>query len=386
MMGFSCAVSFMPLFIQTLGISDPARAAFWAGSLSFSQAIMVTIASPLWGTVADRFGAKPMLLRALFAGGLINLVVSMVSHPAYLPPLFLLLGCFTGVNTAVVTLVAGITPREHFGTAIGACQTGVFAGIAVGPTIGGLLADVFSYRVGIRSGAVLLLASGLLILLGIHEDHQPAAKGEQRPGLRASMYLISHSRSLLVLVGLIFLIQFALQLVTPVLPIFVQHLAPGATHIATVVGIVLGVGGVASAIGAISCGRAADRFGQRRVLQWATAAGGLLIGLQGLVGSVGPLIGLRGGAGVFTGGLNAGANAALGAKVPPGSRGAAFGIAGSAFSLGNALGPLLGGSLAGLFGPRAVFWLAAAMLLCGWGLLQLFDASAQPQEAVSQTA
>ena len=46
MMGFSCASSFLPLFVQTLGVGDPARAALWAGSLSFSQAIMVTLCSP----------------------------------------------------------------------------------------------------------------------------------------------------------------------------------------------------------------------------------------------------------------------------------------------------------------------------------------------------
>ncbi len=160
MMGFSCASSFLPLYIQTIGVPDPARAALWAGGLSFSQAIMVTLCSPVWGAVADRYGAKPMVCRALFGGGVLYIFISFVGQVHILPALFLLLGCFTGVNTAIVTLVAGLAPRKNFSTAIGACQTGVFIGISIGPAIGGFLADTFSYRVGIRSGAVLLLLSG----------------------------------------------------------------------------------------------------------------------------------------------------------------------------------------------------------------------------------
>jgi len=49
MMGFSCAISFLPLFIQTLGIDSPARAVAWSGSLNFAQGIMVALCSPLWG-------------------------------------------------------------------------------------------------------------------------------------------------------------------------------------------------------------------------------------------------------------------------------------------------------------------------------------------------
>ncbi len=386
MMGFSCAVSFMPLFIQTLGISEPTRAAFWAGSLSFAQAIMVTLCSPFWGAVADRYGAKLMVCRALFGGGLLLLVVSVVTEVHYLPMLFLSLGLFTGVNTAIVTLVAGLVPREHFSTAIGACQTGVFVGVSLGPTVGGFLADAFSYRVGIRSGAILLLLAGSLVLFGIKEIRQPASSSQARPGLSAGLRTIGQSPTLLIFVALIFLIQFSMQLVSPVLPAFVQQLAPNATRIATVVGVILGIGGVASALGAIGCGRAADRIGQQRVLTWATAMGGLLIGAQSLASSVGPLIALRACTGLFTGGLNAGANASLGVAVPPDRRGAAFGVSGSAFSAGNALGPLLGGALAGVAGPRAVIGLSALVLLCGWVLLHFFARYTEPESLSAYSA
>ncbi len=381
MMGFSCAISFLPLFIQTLGIDSPARAVAWSGSLNFAQGIMVALCSPLWGAIADRHGAKLMVCRALLGGGAVLVVISFVGRVELLFVLFLVLGCFTGVNTAVVTLVSGLAPRKSLGAAIGACQTGVFVGISIGPTVGGILADTFSYRIGIRGRAILLLLSGALVLFGIGAPARRPQAVAQRPGLVQNLRAATGSRTLMLLIGLIFLVQFSLQMISPVLPIYVQSLAPDATRVATIVGIVLGIGGVTSALGAICSGRLADRVGRRRLLAWTTVGGAFALGGQALIAGIGPLLALRGLAGLFTGSLSVSTNTAVGTMVPEERRGAAFGISGSAFSLGNAFGPLLGGFLAGGLGPRPVIGLAALTLLCGWGIVQALGRTAARQEA-----
>ncbi len=237
-MGFSCAVSFLPLFIQTLGVASPERAAVWAGSLNFSQAIMVAICSPIWGTIADRYGAKLMVCRAVIGGGAVFVVISFAWRVEQLLALFLLLGCFTGVNTAIVTLVSGIAPRERLGASIGACQTGVFVGVSLGPTVGGILADALSYRAGVRGGAVLLLLAGRIVLFGINEPgraSRPApAKIAGAGSPRRRSRLDGFSRPLLLLIGLTFVVQFSLQMMSPVLPIYVQQLTPGLARVATI--------------------------------------------------------------------------------------------------------------------------------------------------------
>ena len=280
-----------------------------------------------------------------------------------------------------MTLVSRLAPRKSLGAAIGACQTGVFVGISIGPTVGGVLADTFSYRIGIRGGAVLLLLAGALVLFGVGAPASRPQAAAQRPGLLQNLRAATASRTLLLLIGLIFLVQFSLQMIAPVLPIYVQALAPDATRVATIVGIVLGVGGVTSALGAVFCGRLADRLGRRRLLAWTTAGGALALGGQALVAGVGPLIAVRGLAGLFTGGLSVGTNTAIGTMVPEERRGAAFGISGSAFSLGNAFGPLLGGLLAGGLGPRPVIGLAALTLLGGWAIVQALGRTAARQDA-----
>ncbi|MGH2547789.1 MAG: MFS transporter, partial [Thermomicrobiales bacterium] len=381
MMGVSVMTSFLPLYIQTIGVGNEDRAAFWAGLVIFCQAIMVAICSPIWGAVADRVGAKMMVCRALFGCSIIYGAASLVPDVIWLLPLFMIAGCFSGISTAIVTLVSNSVPRANLGSAIGACQTGQYVGIAVGPLVGGLLADPFSYRIGIRSGGLLLLAAGLITIFGIREPARRTSSQARRPGIIEGIRQASRSRALILLIGLIFLIQFSSGMMSPVMPLYIKQLVGNADRTATIVGVVLAVGGVGSAFGALICGRGADRFGQRRMLGWATTGGGVLLAAQALLSSLVPLAILRGGSGVFTGGLNAGTNSTIGSMTPAANRGAAFGVAGSAFSLGNALGPLLGGALAGLISPRAVIFTAAIVLLGGRLLVQMLDRYETPPQS-----
>lgn len=367
--GFSCFYSFLPLFFQTLGVSSPDAAGIWAGSATFTQAIMVAIFSPIWGSMADRYGGKLMVLRALFGAAICFIVLAAVVEPWHVLALFLVLGSLTGVNTAIVTMVSAITPKERMGMAIGICQTCVFVGASVGPAIGGVLADTFSYRTSIRAGAIFMVIAGSVVLLGAREPRRTPTQMARRASPFAVFRPGSLSRPLVLLIAMIFLVQFSLQMISPVLPLFIQELSHSSTRIATLVGIVLGAGGVASAIGAIACGRAADRYGRLRVLRWLTAGGAVSQFAQVAVPSIVPLAVLRGFSGLFTGGLAASTNASIGELAPATSRGAAFGVSGSAFSLGNAFGPLLGGLLAAAVGPRFVIGLSAVVLALGWWLV-----------------
>lgn len=380
--GFSCFYSFLPLFIQTIGIAAPEEAGVWAGMATFTQAIMVATFSPIWGNMADRYGGKLMVLRALYGACGVFIVLSYVGNVWQVLGLFVLLGSLTGVNTAIVTMVSAITPRDRMGMAIGICQTAVFVGASVGPAIGGLVADAFSYRASIRMGAVFMVVAGTIVLLGVREPRRVAAAGTRRAGPLAAIRVANLSRSLYHLIAMIFLVQFSLQMLSPVLPLFIQQLSPGSGRVATLVGTVLGAGGIASAIGAVTCGRAADRFGRLRVLRWLTQGGAISLFAQVAATSILPLAALRAASGLFTGGLAASTNASIGELAPAASRGAAFGVSGSAFSLGNAFGPLLGGLLGAAVGPRFVIGLSAVVLGLGWLLVARIE-RAQARDAAA---
>lgn len=381
MMGVSVVFAFLPLYVEHLGVESEDRAVFWAGLLLFSQAIMVSIASPIWGSIADRYGAKLMLIRALLGCSIVYVLISYATGVVQLLPLFLVAGTFSGINTAMTNLVSGQVPKQHLGTAIGTVQTGVFTGSAFGPLVGGVLADAFSYRVGLRAAGVLLLISATLVMLFIRERRQVSSTNAQRPGLLDGLRQTRQSRPLMLLISVIFLIQFSQQLVGPAMPIFIRQIANNPENVATTVGIVLSMGAVGSAIGAIVLGRVADRIGQRRLLRFTTVGSAVSFGVQALAWTVAPLVAARTMTGFFMGGLNTSVNSNVGVLAPAATRGAAFGVAGSAFSFGNALGPLLGGMLTGILNPRAVIIVAGCILFISRLMVSLLERSIDETES-----
>jgi MFS family permease len=383
MMGVSTVFAFLPLYVETLGVESESRAIFWAGLLMFSQAIMVAVASPIWGSMADRYGAKLMLIRALLGCSVVYVLISYATGVYQLIPLFLFAGMFSGINTAMTNLVSGLVPRRNLGTAIGTVQTGVATGSAFGPLVGGLLADTFSYQIGLRAAGLMLLFACLLVIFFIHERKRSPSTAATRPGLLEGIRRTSRSQTLMLLIGIIFLMQFAQQLVTPAMPIFIRQIAGNRDNVATTVGVVLALGGAGSAVGAIVMGRLADRIGQFRILRIATVGSAVSFGVQALAWALWPLAAARSLTGFFMGGLNTSVNSNVGVLAPAATRGAAFGVAGSAFSLGNALGPLLGGVISGLLSPRAVIVAASFTLLISRGLVSILARTAAESEPAS---
>src|SRR5690625_768113 len=78
--GFSMIFPFLPNYVTSLGAVSGISIAFWTGAVFSAQAITMSIASPLWGAVADRFGRKPMLVRALIGGALVVTLMGFVSN------------------------------------------------------------------------------------------------------------------------------------------------------------------------------------------------------------------------------------------------------------------------------------------------------------------
>ena len=69
--GFSFTSPFIPLYLRDLGVTDTRDVIWWAGVMNTGSAIIMALSAPLWGAVADRYGRKPMVLRAMFGGALV---------------------------------------------------------------------------------------------------------------------------------------------------------------------------------------------------------------------------------------------------------------------------------------------------------------------------
>ncbi|MFI5269457.1 MAG: MFS transporter, partial [Chloroflexota bacterium] len=236
------------------------------------------------------------------------------------------------------------------------------------PLLGGTVADHVGYRASFAVAACLFLAAGVTTLLLVREDFVTAPAGEGSKGLRGLLQDIrtrGRDRQLIVMMLVVFSIQYGANVVLPILPLFVQQLDPGQPA-ATMTGVIYTVAGVVAAISSVGLGRLGDRVGHRRVLIVLALGSGLFYIPQAFVMTVVQLIVLRGLLGFFDGGLLPSANAIISAGTKEGghgSHGTTYGLIYLATGLGFGLGPLSGGFIAASLGIRGVFLITALILL-----------------------
>jgi MFS transporter, DHA1 family, multidrug resistance protein len=356
--GTSLILPFLPLFIEDLGVHQMADIERWSGAIFSSQMLMAVLFQPLWGSLADKYGRKPMLLRAGIGMGIMTILMGFVHAPWELLVLRLINGVFSGFISMSISLQASITPDEHSGKALGTLQTGQMAGTLIGPLIGGVLAEVLGFRdVFILTGLLLLLASIIVMIL----------VKEVVPERTATMLddKESHSWRLLIPLVPVFVATTVTQLgmmsIQPILTIYTKTVYHGA-HLAFIAGLVVAASGVANLIGSPLLGRFGDKVGQRKILIVSLIMAGLSFLPQALTNNITVLLIGRFLLGLFVGGMLPSLNVLVKKLAPKSIQAKAFGFNSSAQFLGNFLGPLLGSTVAAAYDIRYVFYITMAIL------------------------
>ena len=368
--GFAVVFPFLPYYVQELGITKLHEVELWSGALFATQAVTMAIFAPIWGALADRHGRKIMVQRAMFGGAVTLTAMGFVQNVWQLAALRAIQGMLTGTVSAATTLVASSTPRERSGYALGLLQMAVWSGASVGPLLGGVVADTWGYRAAFWVTGILLFVAGLTVWRFVEEDFQPPTRDKDSSGggFWDGVRLVVHQRPLLSLFGIRFIVRLGVRLIGPVLPLFVQSLVLPTARLATITGLISGVQAGASAIGAVTLGRASDRIGYRRVLLTCSVGAAILYIPQFFVTTPWQLLILQGGVGLVMSGVLASISALLANLAPEGRQGAVYGVDASVVSAANAVGPMLGASIAAAVGLRAPFLLTAGVLALAVGL------------------
>ncbi len=362
LVGFSFALPFVPFYFQELGVTGRGALRVWTGLFAAGSGIPLAIAAPIWGSLADRYGRKPMSLRASLAGAVVLAGMALARTPGVLLVFRVLQGVFTGTITANLTLVVSNTPEERLGLAVGIMNSAVYAGDTLGPLFGGLCADRFGYRLSFVVSALSLLASFLVTLLFVREEFQRAPEVPVRLSLAGARVSVA---PFLPVIGLIALAGFARYLAIPQYPLLVQEIALPSLGLATQTGLVNAAAGVAVVLAGIVFGRLADRGAFSRLGTASSLAAGALTFALAAARRLAVLIPLRMGADFCSGGADNLLNILLARRADPKRRGLAFGLAGSVRSAAWALGGLVGGLLSAAAGFWAVFLLGGAGYLAG---------------------
>jgi DHA1 family multidrug resistance protein-like MFS transporter len=371
LIGFAMVMPFLPFYVQELGVTDPDQVKFWSGLIVSAQAVTMAIFAPIWGSLADRYGRKIMLERAMFGASLVLTMMAFAQSPQQLLLLRLIQGCLTGTVPAATTLIATTVPRDRTGFALGWLQMGVFGGVSVGPLVGGLIADTLGYRTSFIFTGALLFLSGLGVAFFVHERFERPADidGAERKHWWGGLALVIRSRDLLVVLGTRFLTRTGARVIGPILPLFVAVLLPESTRVATMAGIVTGASAAASSVGAVVLGRTGDRVGYRRVLLASAAVTAVFYALQATVTDLTQLILLQICVGLAISGTISALSALLATLAPEGKQGSVYGIDTSVTSASNAIGPMIGAALAVALSLRSTFVFAAGLFFMAAALI-----------------
>jgi len=369
--GFSVAFPFLPYYVQELGITDLKEVELWSGVIIAAQGVTMTIFSPLWGSVADRYGRKLMIARATFGGAVVLAAMGLVQNVQQLVILRALQGVLTGTVAAAMTLVASGTPRERAGFALGLLQMAVWIGSSVGPLLGGVIADTWGYRAVFWVTGGLLLVAGLTVWLFVREEFTPLPRGQKSMGggFWDGIKLVLATSSLVTLFVVRISARLGSSLTSPVLSLFIQSLAAPTARVATLTGLINGVTAATSAVSAVVLGRASDRRGYRPVLLACMAAVALLWLPQAFVTTPWQLLLLQGAVGFAMGGVLAAISAAMATLSPEGRQGVVYGLDASAVSAASAVAPMIGAAVAAVWGLRVPFALTAIILGVTTGLV-----------------
>jgi MFS family permease len=354
---------FLPLYVEQLGVSDPAQIVEWSGLAYGATFLAAGLVAPLWGRLADRYGRKPMLIRASLGMAVAMSLIGMAHDVWQLVALRLLAGFLGGYASGSNVLVATQTPKARTGWALGVLASGMMAGNLAGPLIGGALPPLIGIRATFWLAGALIFVIFLATSLLIREDRPaPVAAAGKAAGAWSQ---VSDRRPIVAMLGTGMLLMFAVMSIEPIITVYVQQLVADPRHVTLVAGVVMSACALGSILSASWLGRLADRVGHWRVLSAGLAASALLLIPQAFVTAAWQLIALRFLMGLALGGLLPCVTSIIRHGAPARATGMLLGYSTSAQYVGQVAGPLLGGAIGGHLGMRWVFLGTGALLAAG---------------------
>lgn len=175
--GIGLVIPILPEVIRRFG-TDEAFVSSYYGYFISIYAFMLFIASPLLGSLSDRFGRRPVLLIALCGAGLDYLLM------AFAPSLTILfigrvISGLTGASmTVAASYIADVSTDENRTTNFGMIGAAFGVGFVIGPALGGLVGS-FGHNWPFIIAAALSLtnfAFGLFVL----PESLPASKRKMK--------------------------------------------------------------------------------------------------------------------------------------------------------------------------------------------------------------
>jgi len=336
-LGFGIVIPIFPFYIDKLGAGGSEL-----GLLIAVASLMEFIFAPVWGSVSDGVGRKPILALGVFGYALSMLLLGIAENIWMLFIARGLVGILSSATyPAAMAYIGDITSEEERGGGMGTLGAAMGLGIIIGPALGGLLAtDLLSMPFFLASGFSMF---ALLLIIVLLPESLPKILRKRADGLKMVKLgelvgaLRSPTGSLLFMA---FLLSFGLSNFESVFGLYALEKFGYSPE---QVGTILMVMGLMAAVGkGALTGPTIRRWGESTVIRASLLAGsiGFLIILQ--AGTYYTIL-IATGFFMLSKTLLRPAVLSLTSKRSTIGQGAAMGLSNSFMSLGRIAGPIWAG-------------------------------------------
>lgn len=156
----SALLTFLPVYLANqMGYSP-----FWVGACLFALQAAGFAASPLAGHLSDRMGRKQILMGAMLGTGVVLAAMALAGGSPFFVALVAVLGFFLYATRPVIQAwMLDATPKNMAGSSIGVLFGAQALGGAIGPLLGGMVADRFGLLATFYFLAITIVIANLFV-------------------------------------------------------------------------------------------------------------------------------------------------------------------------------------------------------------------------------
>jgi DHA1 family multidrug resistance protein-like MFS transporter len=179
-LGFGLVMPILPFYMERLGAGGTEL-----GLLVASYAVMRLIFGPIWGSLSDRVGRKPILSIGVLGYGITMVGFGLATELWMMFAARILSGVLSSATTpTTMAYISDSTSEEDRGGGMGILGAAGGLGTIFGPALGGLLAEHSLSRPFFVAGGLSFLALVMINLL-LPESHPASAQASERVDLAA---------------------------------------------------------------------------------------------------------------------------------------------------------------------------------------------------------
>ena len=370
LVGFGIIIPLLPFYAETFGASPVVIGLLFA-SFSLSQ----LVASPVLGTLSDRYGRRPVLIASLIGTAISFAMLAIAQSLVMLFAARIVDGLSGGNITTARAYIADVTPEADRPRAFGLLGAAFGLGFILGPALGGALSHI-SYAAPIWAAAGITVAATALAWVWLPETVHRAHAGNG--GHWRALRDLGHRRGLRLLLAIDFTYWMAFAVYQATFALFgARRFDFDATDIGYLFSAfgALGVVVQGGMVGPIS-----KALGPRRTLILGLICAAVGWGGSALIYSVPLFVFMLVPAAIGIGLCNATLSALVSNAAARHEQGRVQGAAGALESLGRTVGPVWGNAVLQGVGEGAAYGAAAGLLVGAAALAGRYHLPGEDQE------